>query len=120
MAALAVRRRVSRGEVIVEQGEVGVAFYVVVTGKTEISSAQGDCKEVLSVIGPGGFFGEMALFENQVRSATVTALEETELVMLTRWDFLAEVSRPGSGLAIALLTMLARRIRSLDTINHRA
>ncbi|HEX5367991.1 MAG TPA: cyclic nucleotide-binding domain-containing protein, partial [Dehalococcoidia bacterium] len=82
--------------------------------------AQGDCKEVLSVIGPGGFFGEMALFENQVRSATVTALEETELLMLTRWDFLAEVSRPDSGLAVALLTMLARRIRSLDTINHRA
>ena len=120
LAALAVRRRVSKGEVIVNQGEVGVAFYVIAAGEAEITTDRGHGKERLSVLGPDSFFGEMALFENQVRSATVTALQDTELVVLTRWDFLAEVNRTGSGLAVALLGILARRIRDLDGNNHKA
>jgi CRP-like cAMP-binding protein len=93
---------------------MGVAFYVVEAGRVEIMAARDHGDERLAVVGPGAFFGEMALFENQVRSATVTALEETDLVVLTRWDFLAEVNRPGSGLALALLAILAQRIRALD------
>ena len=120
LAALAVRRKVSKGEVIVKQGEMGVGFYVIAAGEAEITTDQGRGEERISVLGPGNFFGEMALFENQVRSATVTALQDTDLVVLTRWDFLAEVNHAGSGLAVALLAMLARRIRALDMNNHQA
>ena len=118
VAALAVRRRVPKGQTIVSQGEMGIAFYVIERGGAEITATQEGGEERLAAIGPGAFFGEMALFENQVRSATVTALEDTDLVVITKWDFLAEVNRPGSGLAVALLAILARRIRTLDSNHH--
>lgn len=120
VASLAVRRHVTKGEVIVKQGEVGVAFYVIVAGEAEVTVNRDGTEERLSLIGPRACFGEMALFENQVRSATVTALEDTDLIVLTRWDFLAEIKNPGSGLAVALLAELAGRIRALDSNNHRS
>jgi CRP-like cAMP-binding protein len=118
IARLAVRRTAAEGEAIVKQGELGVAFYVIESGQAAIATKQGDSEEQLAVIGPGAFFGEMALFENQVRSATVTALKPTKLVVLTRWDFLAELKRPGSSIAVAMLAVLARRIRALDANSH--
>ena len=119
LARLAVRRTVATGETIVKRGELGVAFYVVESGAVEITTDRDEGTLQLASIGPGAFFGEMALFENQVRSATVTALEPTSLIVLTRWDFLAELKQPGTGIAAAMLGVLARRIRALDANNLR-
>ena len=120
VADLAVRRSVGKGQAIVRQGELGIALYVVERGQAEITTCQDNGEERLSLIGPGALFGEMALFDNQVRSATVTALEDTDLLVITKWDFLAEITRPGSRLAIALLAILARRIRALESNHHLA
>jgi CRP/FNR family cyclic AMP-dependent transcriptional regulator len=115
VAKLTVVRQYKAGEVIVREGELGVAFYVISKGRVEVVKGLGSEHEtVVATLGPGSFFGEMALFDNQVRNASVRAIEDTECVMLTRWDFNAELATGGNRIAPALLTILARRIRSLD------
>ncbi|RLC54692.1 MAG: Crp/Fnr family transcriptional regulator, partial [Chloroflexi bacterium] len=63
--------------------------------------------------GPGDFFGEMALFEGFPRSATVRAVEDSECLAMTRWDFTAELkNRPE--IALGMLPVLVRRLREAD------
>ena len=115
LAKLAVMRGFKKGEPIVKEGESGIGFYVISEGRVEVVKGAGSESEVvLASLGPESFFGEMSFFENSPRSATVRAVEDTECLVLTRWDFQAEVNRPGSRIAIAMLPVLARRIRNLD------
>jgi CRP-like cAMP-binding protein len=62
----------------------------------------------------------MALFDNQMRSASVRALEDTECLVLTKWDFNAELRESDAKLAITMLALLARRIRNMteDIATH--
>ena len=69
--------------------------------------------QVLAVLGPGEFFGEMALFEGQSRVATVRALEDTECLAMTGWDFRAELSTDAE-IAMAVLETVVRRLRELE------
>jgi CRP/FNR family transcriptional regulator len=113
LAKLTVARQFKKGELIVKEGETAIAFYIVSKGKVEVVKGAGSKKEtVLATMGPGNFFGEMALFDNHPRSASVRAVEDTEVLVLTKWDFNAELNTPGSRLAHSLLPILARRIRA--------
>ena len=64
-------------------------------------------------VGPGGFFGEMGLIDDQPRAATVIAIEPTECALLAKWDFQNEL-REDPEIALALLPVLNARIRWLD------
>lgn len=114
LAKLTVVRQYKAGDVMVREGELGVAFYVVSKGRVEVVKGLGGQEMVMATLGPGSFFGEMALFDNQVRSASVRAAVDCECLVLTRWDFNAELTAEGCQIATAMLTILARRIRSLD------
>ncbi len=115
LARVTVKRHYDKGHVIIREGELGVSFFVVASGKVEAVKALGAPNEVvLATFGEGGFFGEMALFDNQVRSTSIRAAQETECLVITKWDFNAELNAPGSRVAVALLPILARRIRMLD------
>ena len=120
LVRVTVPRSFKKGDVIVGEGELGISFYVVAQGKVEVVKGLGSGREVvLATQGPGGFFGEMALFDNQIRSASVRAAEDCECLVLTKWDFNAELNAPGSRVALAMLPILARRIRSLtDAATH--
>ena len=108
-------RDFKKGDVIVREGELGVAFYVVASGRAEAVKDLGTPHErVLASFGPNDFFGEMALFDNQVRSTSVRASEDTRCYVLTKWDFNAELMGPNTRVASALLAILARRIRQLN------
>ena len=110
-----VKREYKKGDVIVREGDLGIAFYVVSKGHVEIVRELGTKNEqVIFTHSPGGFFGEMALFDNQLRSASARATEDAECLVLTKWDFNAEVNAPGSRVATAMLPILARRIRQLN------
>ena len=61
------------GEAIVRQGEVGECMYVIQKGEAEVLFRDGAKEVRLAVLGEGDFFGEMSLFEREVRSATVRA-----------------------------------------------
>ncbi|HLF77992.1 MAG TPA: cyclic nucleotide-binding domain-containing protein [Dehalococcoidia bacterium] len=119
LAKVTVVRQYHDGDVIVREGELGVAFYVVSEGHVEVFKHSGGVDQVVATLGPGSFFGEMALFDNHVRSASVRAKGPCECLVLTKWDFNAELSASGCRIATAMLAILARRIRTLtDAATH--
>jgi MFS family permease len=75
-------------QVVVAIGEVGNHFYVIATGRAGVELADGTTRE----LGPGGFFGEIALLRDVPRTATVRALEPLQLYAIGRDDFLAAVT----------------------------
>jgi MFS family permease len=88
LATRLVPLRVDAGEVVVRQGDSGDRFYVVVEGEVTIS-VDG---RVVSELGPGGYFGEIALIRDLPRTATATAVTPVVLYALEREDFLAAVT----------------------------
>jgi CRP-like cAMP-binding protein len=107
-------RDFKQGDVIVRENEAGVAFYIISSGSVEVVKGLGTPNEqVMGTLNAGTFFGEMALFDNHVRSASVRAATDCQCLVITKWDFNAEMSQ-NSHIAIAMLAVLARRIRSLN------
>ena len=118
LAKVTVVREFKKGDVVVREGELGVAFYIVGKGSVEIVKSLGSGNEqVVAVATPGQFFGEMALCDNQVRSHSVRAAEDTECLVLTKWDFNAELTTSPK-IAHAMLTILARRLRNVVQESH--
>ena len=107
-------RQHQAGEVILNEGDEAVGFYVVSSGRLEVVKDLGGPKEtVLAALGPGDFFGETALLDGYPRSASIRALEDGECLVMTRWDFLAELKSSGD-MAVQVLRTLARRLRETD------
>lgn len=94
------------GKRIVAEGEEAVAFYLVVDGTVEVRSRN----KVLSQLGKGDFFGEMALIDKQPRSADVVAVTPVTCFGLTSWAFLGLI-RSEPDIAINLMRELVRRLR---------
>jgi len=80
--------RVPAGDSVVRQGEVGTALYVIASGELEVLVASGEAPpRRVAVLGPGEYFGEIALIESVPRTATVSALTDCELLALEKQDF---------------------------------
>lgn len=97
------------GEIIVRQGQVGNGLYIVVTGAVRIVAGSDE----LARLGPGDFFGELAVIDQQPRNATAFADGPTVCLALAAWDLIALLERD-SGLAMNLLRELAGRLRRAD------
>ena len=105
------------GEVIVRQGEVGNCMYVIQQGQVEVLLKKGDADVCVAVLGEGDFFGEMALFDQEVRSATVRARGEVRILTLEKRTFLRRIHEDPS-LAFRMLEKMSRRVRKLnETLN---
>ena len=114
LARAAKVRRFAPGELLVREGEDAVAFYVVCSGQAEVVKALGRKKEqVVGHLGPGDFFGEMALLDGFPRSASVRAVTDCECLVLVRWDFLGVV-RSHIEVALGVLPVLSRRLRECE------
>ncbi len=92
------------------KGDVGSQLYVVIEGRLKAltTSADGD-DVVFNVMGPGEWFGEIALLSENPRSATVRAIERCELLVLDRRDFIAFLKR-SPDVALRMLTVLVERL----------
>lgn len=101
------------GEIIVQQGDVGEEMYVVQAGKVEVVLESGDERDRVAVLGPRDFFGEMALFDKEVRSATVRALGEARLLTIDKRTLLKRISEDPL-LAINMLKSMSERVRRLN------
>lgn len=97
------------GKVLAREGAVGREFFVVMAGKVE-ATRNGVS---IGVMGPGSFFGEMALLDGQPRVATVVAVEPTEMLVLTTQGFGSVVDQMPS-VDRKMLTVLATRLRELE------
>jgi CRP/FNR family transcriptional regulator, cyclic AMP receptor protein len=112
-----VERQYSPGQPIVTQGHGGEGFFVVVSGKAEAFRERSDGDKVpVNSFGPTDFFGELALLDDGLRTASVIAAEPTQCLALTRWDFLT-VLREDAEMSVLILQELAKRFRrALDSL----
>lgn len=113
LARIMVLRSVKAGEAVIEEGDQAAGVFIITSGRMEVVRGGGQREQVLATLGPGDFFGEMALFEGFPRNATVRALEDSECLAMTRWDFLAELKNHPE-IAVAMLPVLVRRLRAVE------
>jgi CRP/FNR family cyclic AMP-dependent transcriptional regulator len=114
LAAAARERPYPRNSVIVFADDPGDALFVVAAGQVKVVLGAEDGREViLAVLGPGDFFGELALIDDQPRSAHVIAMEDARLLVLRRDDF-QRALETYPRIALGMLRALARRLRRAD------
>ena len=113
LANVATERSFDAGAEIVKEGEGGIAMFVIVSGNVEAVKKDNGNEVHLADLGAGSFFGEMALFENFPRSATIRAKSAVTCLALTEWEVQAEL-RTSPEIAVAMLKVFARRIRAVD------
>ena len=106
LAKLATVVDYSPGEIIVQAGERGDSFYLVLEGRASVAGRS-------RTLGPGDFFGEMALIDGGPRSATVTAKTEVRTMKLPRRAFIKTLEQD-SRIALAIMEVLAERVRRLE------
>jgi len=111
LAKRMVERSYQAGATIVTQGQGGEGFFIVTSGKAQVIRKRSDGEEVVvNTFGPTEYFGELALLDDGPRTATLIAVEPTQCLVLTRWDFLGELKEDGE-MAVEILQELARRFR---------
>jgi CRP/FNR family cyclic AMP-dependent transcriptional regulator len=106
-------REYENGELIVRQGEIGDCMFEILYGQVEVLR-EGETKELrLAVLGKGDFFGEMALFDREVRSATVRALGRVRALTVDKRTLLRRITEDPT-LAFRILEKMSHRIRELN------
>jgi CRP/FNR family cyclic AMP-dependent transcriptional regulator len=120
LARLIVRRTFNAGQVIIREGDTDAALYIIASGQVAVTKSAGPIGRPtpLATLGPGEFFGEMALLDGAPRSATATALTPAECLVLTRWVFNSTL-RSDPLIAVAMLPYLSQRIRNAEEIPRR-
>lgn len=101
------------GAVIIREGDVGDCLYVVQEGTVEILSERDGRAIRLGLAGPGELIGEMAVFERQVRSATVRAHGRARVMTIDKKNFLRRINEDPS-LAFRIVQTMSHRIRELN------
>ena len=107
------------GQGIIGMGEYGSTMYVIRSGRVQVvRDGPGPDPIVLATLGPGEYFGELSIFDSEVRSATVLAVEDTETLTMGRYDIVRIVNRSPE-MALALLKSLSARLRiANDRLSH--
>ena len=115
IAAVAKTRRYAKDDVIFHADESGDVFCLIREGQVKVTMISPEGKEIiLSMLGPGAFFGEMALIDDEPRSATVVATEPLEVVTIWRSDFL-QILQENFSITRKILAELSRRLRSASS-----
>ena len=112
IAAVAKSRRYAKDDVVFHADESGDVFCIIKEGQVKVTMISPEGKEIiLSMLGPGDFFGEMALLDNEPRSATVVATEPLDVFTIWRKDFL-QILQENFGITRKVLAELSRRLRN--------
>ena len=106
-------RRFAQSSAVTTEGETGAGFFVIVEGEATVAVG-GDEKATL---GPGDYFGEVALIDDGVRSASITAATDLLCYGMTPWEFRPFVEEHPQ-VAWTLLQTLARRLREAQAHDH--
>lgn len=116
LASKLQKRRYRRGEVIFHEGDPGGQLYIIVSGRVRISVVAEDGRERdLALLDPGECFGEMSLLDGGERSATATAIVETEALVLSREAFY-RFARGNAGVMESLVSLLIQRLRDTNRL----
>lgn len=106
-------RPYAAGAVLFEEGDPGSRMYVLRSGRVKIAKRVGGAEVTLAILGPGDFFGEMALLEKLPRTATATVLEDARLIEVDESTFESLVRR-STEISVRLLRRLSARLREAD------
>lgn len=101
------------GSIIFEENSVGKEMYIIISGKVKITKERNATETILATLEEGEFFGEMSLFDNSPRSATVKAVGDVRLLEINQKNFLKKISKDPS-LAFRILEKMSQRIRITD------
>ena len=111
---MALEKHVAKNTVIITEGEVGDSLFVIVAGRVKVLIGDSEGREIiLKILGPGDFFGELALIDKQPRSASVSSLDNTVLKVLSHAAFEACLDR-APRIAVNVMQALAKRLRDAD------
>ena len=109
-----ISRLYEKGKMILLEQRQGETFFIIISGVVKVTRLSDDGREViLAILGESDFFGEMSLLDGEGRSANIVANEQSEVVTLSRSDFL-DCLQKYPKIAIALLEELAVRLRKSD------
>jgi len=104
----------SDGAVIIRQGDSGECMYVIQEGQVEVTSKKDGVEIHLATLGEGDYFGEMALFENEMRSATVRAAGPVRVLTVDKKNLLRRIHEDPS-LAFRIVQKMSHRIREMNS-----
>jgi CRP/FNR family transcriptional regulator, cyclic AMP receptor protein len=104
---------IPKGTVLFREGDPGKEMYVIQSGKVAISKKVRDVEKVLAVLGPGEFFGEMAIISNKPRNASASVEEEARVLVIDPRTFEAMI-RGNSEIAVRMIKKLAERLSDAD------
>jgi CRP-like cAMP-binding protein len=111
IAARVRERPYKKDDVIVEQGKMGVGLFIVETGEVQVVRTRPDGTSfIVDTLGPTQFFGELSLLDEEPRSASVIATQETVCLALTQLDFI-DTLHEDAEMAVVMLKELASRFR---------
>lgn len=114
LARVVVRKNVAKSRTVFSAGDATQSLYLILTGRTKVQMSDSEGREViLAVLGPGEFFGEMGLIDDQPRSATIVALEACEFLTIAKEDFRTCLSE-NADMAMLIMRGLVKRLREAD------
>lgn len=114
LSRLARFRTYAPGEVIIREGERDGQLFVIESGYVDVIKGFGTAgQRCLRTLGPLSYFGEMALIDDLIRSASVVAQEATQVLVLGQWN-LRQAIEKHPVIAVELLQTLSRRIRTVE------
>ncbi len=114
METLAVEKVVPRGTIILNEGDLGDSLFAIASGRVKVFIGDEDGREItLKILNAGDFFGEMSLIDKEPRSASVAAIDNTTLKILSYQSFHDCLVRSPT-IATAVMTALAKRLRDAD------
>ena len=110
---VAVKKTFPKNTILLSEGDSTDALYVICEGKVKVTIDDNEGKElILSILGTGEYFGEMALLDDEPRSASVTTKETTQLLIISKNDFMGFFS--SNPIALNLLKDLIKRLREAN------
>ena len=114
LASTARQKKFPKSAVIMSQGDDTDSLYIIASGRIKVGISDEEGKEViLSMLGPGEFFGEMSLVDDHPRSANIETMETSEFIVINKDDFKRFLSQ-NFDMALAFMKELVRRLREAD------
>lgn len=115
IAKVATPRHFNEGEIILRQGENGTGFFMIESGTVKVYRETHEGRVHLNELGPGDFFGEMALFDETPRSATVVSTSPITCYVITSWSF-KDALEDAPTIAVQMLPVIVRRLQQVQEL----
>ena len=114
LAGVMLRRSIPKHRTVMQAGDPTDSLYIIISGRVKVQMADDEGKEViLATLGPGEFFGEMGLMDDEPRAASVVTTELCEFVVITKDDFNA-LLKDNFDLAMVIMRGVVKRLREAD------